>query len=284
MIFTIYSSLVLLGAVSGVSAHAASPLAVAVAVEQFKNAKITPDLFSGFNPTGLLSVNYTETVGRPLTVGQEVPRSNVTTNVPVLLIRGTAEAEATAGGPFNVTNILYTVLCVDANTAGSSNPNGHYLHYLANNLAYGENHDHTVTLKSTGAPVVAYVPPNPPSGSGPHRYTWLAYAQSSNFSAPSTPAPGSGIGLFNLTQYISAARFGSPLAGTYFTVQEGPANASVAATTAVDSTTLPQYTPTSASGSAGASATSKPNGAIKGADWAPGVMALMGAAGVFFSL
>ncbi|KAG8734437.1 hypothetical protein FRC10_011748, partial [Ceratobasidium sp. 414] len=218
-----------------------------------------------------------------LTVGQEVSRSNVT-NAPVVLIRGTAEAEAAAGGPFNVTNILYTVLCFDGNTAGSSNPNGYNLHYLGNNLAYGENHDHTVTLNSTGTPVVAYAGPNPPSGSGPHRYIWLAYAQPSNFTAPATPAPGSGVALFNLTQYVSAARLGGPLAGTYFTVQEGPANASVAATTAVDSTTLPQYTPTSASGSAGASATSKPNGAIKGADWAPAVMALVGAAGVFFAL
>ncbi|KAG8678685.1 hypothetical protein FRC08_017582, partial [Ceratobasidium sp. 394] len=216
MKFTIYSALALLGAVSGVSAHAASPLAVAVAVEQFKNAKITPDVFSGFNPVGLLSVNYTETVGRPLTVGQEVPRANVT-NAPVVLIRGTAEAEATAGGPFNVTNILYTVICFDGNTAGSSNPDGYNLHYLENNLAYGENHDHTVTLNSTGTPVVAYAGPNPPSGSGPHRYIWLAYAQPSNFAAPSTPEPGSGVELFNLTQYISAARLGGPLAGTYFT-------------------------------------------------------------------
>ncbi|KAG8768137.1 hypothetical protein FRC12_005747, partial [Ceratobasidium sp. 428] len=117
--------------------------------------------------------------------------------------------------------------------------------------------------------------------SGPHRYIWLAYAQPSNFTAPSTPAPGSGVALFNLTQYTSAANLSEPLAGTYFTVQEGAANASVASTTAVDSTTLPQYTPTS---SGSPSATSSPNGAIKGADWAPGVMALLGAAGVFFAL
>ncbi|QRV91596.1 phosphatidylethanolamine-binding protein (PEBP) family [Ceratobasidium sp. AG-Ba] len=278
MVSTTAVAFVLLGAVSRVCAHAASPLAVAVAVEQFKNAKITPDVFSGFSPTGLLTLNYTETVGRPLTVGQEVSRSNVT-DAPVVLIRGTEEAEATAGGPFNVTNILYTVLCIDGNTVGSSNPGGYNLHYLENNLAYGENHDHTVTLNSTGTPIVAYAGPNPPSGSGPHRYIWLAYAQPSNFTAPSAPAPGSGVALFNLTQYTSAANLTEPIAGTYFTVQEGPANASVAATTAVDSTTLPQYTPTSS----GAAATSTPNAAIK-ADWAPGAMSLMGVAGLFLAL
>ena len=55
-------------------------------------------------------------------------------------------------------------------------------------------------------------------------------------------------------EYISAAKLGNPFAGTYFTVQEGDATVSVAQTSSVDSTTLPQYTPTS-SGSAAASST-----------------------------
>lgn len=87
------------------------------------------------------------------TVGQAVSRSNVTA-APFIRIRGTEVAEATAGGPFNVTNIRYTVLCIDGehrcrviicgqvtdgchilgNTAGSSNPAGYNLHYLENNL------------------------------------------------------------------------------------------------------------------------------------------------------
>ena len=45
-------------------------------------------------------------------MGQDVSRSNVT-DAPFIRIRGTEAAEATAGGPFNVTNILYTVLCID---------------------------------------------------------------------------------------------------------------------------------------------------------------------------
>ncbi|KAF8679547.1 Urb2/Npa2 family [Rhizoctonia solani] len=242
MSFKISAAFVMLGAASTVSAHAASPLAVAVALENFKNAKIVPDVLSTFNPSGLMTLNFTAGVGRPA-IGEAVARTNVS-DTPVLMIRGSEEAEAQAGGPFNVTNTRYTVLCIDGNTAGSSNPGGYNLHYLENNLAYGENHDHTVTLNSTGSPVVAYAAPNPPSGSGPHRYIWLTYAQPGDFSAPSSPAPGSGVALFNLTQYTSAANLGNPIVGTYFTVQEGAANASVASTTAVDSTTLPQYTAT----------------------------------------
>lgn len=281
MRITTSAALMVLGLASSVSAHAASPLAVAVAVENFKNAKIVPDIFTTFDPIGLMTLNYTSTVGRPV-IGQAISRNNVT-EAPKLMIRGTEEAEATAGGPFNVTTIRYTVICVDGSTAGSNSSQGYNLHYLENNLAYGENEDHTVTLNSTGTPVVAYAGPNPPSGSGPHRYIWLTYAQPENFAAPSSPAAGSGVALFNLTQYTSAANLGNPIAGTYFTVQEGAANASVASTTAVDSTTLPQYTPTSTS-SGNSPTGSSSNAALKGAEWAPSVAALMGVAGMLFAL
>ncbi|KAJ1310854.1 hypothetical protein OPQ81_009372 [Rhizoctonia solani] len=276
MRLTTYVALAMLGVGSTVSAHAASPLAIAVAVENFKNAKIVPDIFSNFNPGGLMTLNFTAGVGRP-EIGQAVARTNVS-NTPVLMIRGSAESEAQAGGPFNVTTIRYTVLCIDGNTAGSSNPSGYNLHYLENNLAYGENHDHTVTLNSTGSPVVAYAAPNPPSGSGPHRYIWLTYTQPDDFSAPSTPAPGSSVALFNLTQYISAANLTGPIAGTYFTVQEGAANASVASTTAVDSTTLPQYTPTATASTNSTHDGGHSNAAIPSAAWFSGTVALMGAA------
>ncbi|KEP55015.1 putative phosphatidylethanolamine binding protein [Rhizoctonia solani 123E] len=276
MRLTTSAALVMLSAASIVSAHAASPLAIAVALENFKNAKIVPDVFNTFNPSGLMTLNFTTGVGRP-DIGQAVARTNVS-DAPVLMIRGSAEAEAQAGGPFNVTTARYTVLCVDGNTAGSSNPRGYNLHYLENNLAYGENHDHTVTLNSTGSPVVAYAAPNPPAGSGPHRYIWLTYAQPEGFSAPSTPAPGSGVALFNLTQYTSAANLGNPIVGTYFTVQEGAANASVASTTAVDSTTLPQYSATATASTNSTDGQGHSNAAVPSVTWIPGAVALIGAA------
>ncbi|CUA73714.1 hypothetical protein RSOLAG22IIIB_01229 [Rhizoctonia solani] len=264
-------ALMILSAASTVSAHAASPLAVAVALENFKNAKIVPDVFTSFNPSGLMTLNFTTGVGRP-EIGQAVTRTNVS-DTPVLMIRGTAEAEAQAGGPFNVTTVRYTVLCIDGNTAGSSNPGGYNLHYLENNLAYGENHDHTVTLNSTGSPVVAYAAPNPPAGSGPHRYIWLTYAQPEGFNAPSTPAAGSGVALFNLTQYTSAANLSDPIVGTYFTVQEGAANASVASTTAVDSTTLPQYSATATASTNSTGDQGHSNDAASSIPWIPDLVA-----------
>jgi len=244
-----------------VEAHPASPLSVAVVQQQFINAKIVPDVIPKFAPVGITVLNYSTTVQR-LSNGQDVTQGNVTQE-PVVYIHGTAAAEAVAGGPFNVTTIKYTVLAIDGNTAGSSNPGGYNLHYLRNDYVYGQNNDHTVTLNTTTAPVVAYAGPAPPSGSGPHRYIWLVYAQPANFAAPSTPAQGSGVALFNLTEYLAAANLGDPITGTYFTVQVGPANASVAATSAVDSTTLPQYTPTSTSAGSHATMSGMPNSGVR---------------------
>jgi hypothetical protein len=135
--------------------------------------------------------------------------------------------------------------------------------------AYGENDDHTVTLNPPSGSVVAYAGPAPPSGTGPHRYISLVYAQPSDFKVPSTPAVGSGPVLFesvplpvhkisnwplltsvtsSLEKYKTESGLGKAIAGTYFTVEEGTATISIAATQPVDSTTLPQYTPTSTGG------------------------------------
>ncbi|KDQ19837.1 hypothetical protein BOTBODRAFT_169886 [Botryobasidium botryosum FD-172 SS1] len=280
MLNTVFLAALCCLSVSLVRAHPASPLSVAVVKQQFINADIVPDVVPKFDPIGVAVLNYSTTLQR-LSNGQDVTQGNVTQE-PVVYIHGTAAAEAVAGGPFNVTTIKYTVLAIDGNTAGSSNPNGYNLHYLRNDYVYGQNNDHTVTLNTTTAPVVPYQGPAPPSGSGPHRYIWLVYAQPANFVAPSTPVQGSGVALFNLTQYTAAANFGDPIVGTYFTVQVGPANASVAVTSAVDSTTLPQYTPTSTSSGGHATMTGMSNAGLK-SEVSTGAAAIVVFALLFFT-
>lgn len=78
-------------------------------------------------------------------------------------------------------------------------------------------------------------------------------------------------------QYAASADL-TLLAGIYFTVAVGPANASIAATQAVDSTTLPQYTAASTSGdhghaapSASASTSASPGGGASGAEKTSGL-------------
>jgi hypothetical protein len=86
----------------------------------------------------------------------------------------------------------------------------------------------------------------PPDGTGPHRYTFLVYAEPSGFTPPSTPAANSGVQLFDIAAYISAAKLGNPIAGNYFTVENGSPTVTVAATTSVNSATLPAATASTA--------------------------------------
>lgn len=55
---------------------------------------------------------------------------------------------------------------------------------------------------------------------------------------------------YSVSQYLSDANLGDPIAGTYFTQETGELSSTVSieATTSVDSTTLPQFTQSSAEG------------------------------------
>ncbi|KAM0749459.1 PEBP-like protein [Meredithblackwellia eburnea MCA 4105] len=219
------------------SAHPASELAVAVVKEQFKNALLVPQIFPTFEPTGTLTVNFSGTI---ITNGQSLPLDQVRVK-PIIRIKGTEKAEATAGGPFNVTTDKYTILIVDAFAPGNTNNTSLVRHYLQNDLTYGENNDHSVLLVNTTQPITAYGGPNPPPGSGPHRYCVLAFLQPSNFTAPAgLNTPGVAISRFNPIEYIQSTGL-QLLAAQYWTTEvAGNLTVSVAATSSVDSTTLPQ--------------------------------------------
>jgi hypothetical protein len=65
------------------------------------------------------------------------------------------------------------------------------------------------------------------------------------FTAPSTPAANSGVQLFDLAAYVSAAKLGNPIAGNYFTVENGTPTVSVSVTTtSINNATLPAATAT----------------------------------------
>lgn len=50
--------------------------------------------------------------------------------------------------------------------------------------------------------VIPWAGPGPASGSGPHRYTFLVFAQPSNFVAPATPKANSGVNLFECVHQL----------------------------------------------------------------------------------
>ena len=174
--------------------------------------------------------------------------------------------------------LFRSVMVVDAGVAGDTNTSALVRHYLQvsqglgeiaglgltlfkcqNDLTYGPNSDHSVLLVNTTAAITDYAGPAPPSGSGPHRYVVLAFEQPANFTPPAAlSTAGTGVGRFEFVcsgsfdlaallmpcsfspnEYISSTGL-ILLAAQYFTVEVGTATVSVASTSAVDSTTLPQ--------------------------------------------
>lgn len=224
----------LLGAAS-VYATTADPLAVAVVKQQFINAKIVPDVVPSLNPIGTFTVDYPVNGSTSaITVGEPLNVTWVATK-PVV----------TVAGAFNSTP-SYTMLMIDGNYVGSSNPSGLNLHWLENNVQIGTDG----TTANTTAATIPYAGPNPGAGTGPHRYTILLYQQPSNFTAPASPVANSGVHMIDLATYVQAAGLTGPLAGLYYTVEVGVSTVTVASTTAVNPSTIVVSTTLSSTGTA----------------------------------
>ncbi|KAF2171627.1 hypothetical protein M409DRAFT_63264 [Zasmidium cellare ATCC 36951] len=120
----------------------------------------------------------------------------------------------------------YTVLMVDPDASYPQNPNRRFiLHWMQANLAQSSNATSNATLggralQNSTAPVVPYMRPSPPTNSSAHRYIIYAFQQPSNFSVPPQWSGLSGMNRtnFNLTNFISDARLGTPAAANYFYV------------------------------------------------------------------
>jgi phosphatidylethanolamine-binding protein (PEBP) family uncharacterized protein len=263
---------------TSVVADPASPLAIATVKQQFVNSLLTPSVVPTFDPVALLNVSFAS-VG-PISTGQAISKADVSTQ-PNITVVGT-DADFASGGPFNA-SAKYTIIMIDGDVPGATNPKGVNTHYLQNDLTYGQVTSDILTFNTSTAPVIAYVGPGPASGSGPHRYTLLVFAQSSSFKAPATPPAGSSVTMIDFPTYIQSAGFTAPLAGNYFTVEVGTSTVSVASTTAVNTATLSVATAggTSAQSAASSTSTSKSSGTLNRAVNGLAVVGVAVLAGVF---
>lgn len=84
----------------------------------------------------------------------------------------------------------YTLVLADAASLGDPDltaptEGGDYRHFLANSLVGAPATGGNSTFVTSGGNVVtAYAGPGPLVGTGPHRYSWLLFAQAGNFVAP----------------------------------------------------------------------------------------------------
>ncbi|KAG0705225.1 phosphatidylethanolamine-binding protein [Suillus ampliporus] len=230
--------------------HAAQSNNTALEIEairaHFQGAGLVPSLLANFIPTALLTAGYAG-VGT-VTPGQLLLKSQTQT-APQLTIT-----------PANITTLLnekYTAVMVDAWAPGNNETRGQICHWLVNGVTI---QDHSVSTRGS-LEVVRYRGPAPPSGSGPHRYVILLYAQQlSTVPLPVFPIQSNHPGLFHLADYVKTSKIGPLIAGTYFTVQEGIASFTPSPTSPVVTSALLALG--SSSPSTSASADLQHNGAI----------------------
>ncbi|KAG1754203.1 phosphatidylethanolamine-binding protein [Suillus lakei] len=234
-------------------AHAArsdnTTLGIEIIRAHFQGAGLVPSLLANFTPTALLTATYTG--GGIVTPGQLLPKS-WTQYAPNLTIT-----------PANITTLLnekYTLVMVDAWAPGYTDPRGQICHWVVNGVTI---QDHSVSMRGS-VEVEQYRGPTPPSGSGPHRYVILLYAQQ----FPTVPPPqgfpiqSNDPGFCHLADYVKASNIGPLIAGTYFTVEEGVASFTPSPTSPVVTSTLLASGSSSPSTSTSAGAEAHHNGAF----------------------
>merc|ERR1711981_1200914 len=128
---------------------------------------------------------------------------------------------------------------------------------------------------------IPYIPPTPPQGDYPHRYSFLLYAQPDNFSIPSNVNAENRVG-FNLTSFLSASGLQNGLAANYMLVANvsGPATTSFPPPIFTASSTLaPSALGVTSTASSGGSFATEVSASSAGAGTGAGATTSAGASG-----
>ncbi|KAF8469269.1 phosphatidylethanolamine-binding protein [Russula ochroleuca] len=143
-------------------------LGIAAIEAHFANAGLVPALLSSFNPSAVMNVAFpgvgAVSPGQSLSVQQTVAAPNLTI-VP-------ANASVSPAGNF-------TVVLVDAHVVSTNESAGQVLHWLVNYVTLQNDSSCSPSSLSMnvsiagGVVVTDYVGPQPPEGSGSHRYVVL---------------------------------------------------------------------------------------------------------------
>ncbi|KAI0003224.1 phosphatidylethanolamine-binding protein [Russula compacta] len=213
-------------------------LGIAAIEAHFTNAQIVPSLLSTFDPSALMTVNFTG-VG-VISPGQNLSVSQVSKAPELTIVPANTSVSLTGN---------YTLVMADAGPVGTNESEGQTRHWLVNSVTVNST---TFNVSTTGGVAVTdYAGPAPPEGSGPHRYVLLLLPQPSSFSPPANLSKaGVGVSVFQLTDYISAM---------YFDVEQGTPNVTLSPTSAVITSTLKPATPASSTVSGSASSASASN-------------------------
>jgi phosphatidylethanolamine-binding protein len=172
---------------------------------RFQTANIPLDLSIDFQPTVLLEVTFPQTSGPSITTtAGDFINQNQTAGPPTFAVNGNAGSS----GPF-------VLAMVDPDAPTPVNPTEAQIrHLLAGNLTAGA--DGTLT-NSTPA-ITDFLQPNPPLTSTAHRYVFLLFDQSAEFSSQTLVNGNTSRDNFNISAFAAATDLGNPIAGTYIEV------------------------------------------------------------------
>ncbi|GAA5841741.1 hypothetical protein JCM9279_003089 [Rhodotorula babjevae] len=161
---------------------------------------------------------------------------------------------------FNSTS-RYTLALADASSLGDPDSEGNYRHFLVNGLTGAAPTSGNLTFMPEGGTAITnYAAPGPIAGTGPHRYAFLMFAQPESFTAPSNlSSAGTAPGHWYVENYVEETGL-QLVAASFFTVSNGDATGSVAATEAVNTATL-SVSSSAASSSAASSGPSRSSAA-----------------------
>ncbi|KAJ7442611.1 PEBP-like protein [Mycena latifolia] len=169
----------------------------------FCAANIPTDLDIVFKPTALLEVSLPQATGPPITLhaGIQVPR-NDTAGPPTFHVVGNV-----GSGPF-------VVATVDPDAPTPQAPTSAQIrHFLGGNFF-----NHGGLLVNSTPAISEFRQPTPPAGSDAHRYIFLLFKQSPEFTTQTLVNATTPVSLFNVSQFAGAVDLGNPIAGTFMLV------------------------------------------------------------------
>ncbi|KAI5475334.1 phosphatidylethanolamine-binding protein PEBP [Pseudohyphozyma bogoriensis] len=238
---------------------------------EYVNSGFASQSLTGFGvsltSTVLLTVSYDDSFG-PVVDGTAYTADQVA-NLPSIHVTPLTASDFTS-------TEQYTVTLADAASLGDPDVEGNYRHFLANSMtgAPTSGSSNVTFTPSGGTTITYYAGPGPIAGTGPHRYAWLLFSQSSTFTAPSNlSTAGTSASHWNVSSYVQETGL-TLIAATFFTVENGTPTGSVVATSAVNTAAIASSAgssstvtsaPTSTSGSTSAQATATSSTTTSGA-------------------
>ncbi|KAF9916232.1 hypothetical protein BX616_004281 [Lobosporangium transversale] len=169
-----------------------------------KKDGIIPDLLDSFQPKTMLVISYGD--GLEVALGNTLPVKD-TQNPPQI--------------SFQVENPddKYTLILTDPDAPSRANPkNREFRHWTVTNISGAS--DFQPADVSQGNVLTEYMGPAPPAGSGPHRYIFLLFKQTSSSDASALTTPLTDRPKFNTKEFTSQA--GLELVGANYYFAENP--------------------------------------------------------------